>query len=275
MASWASRCLIASIAVGLIVTASAARQDPAPLAVDSLGRADIGQDSAVFEFTLPTTTTLGEPLILLARLRNRSPEPITADFGLDDQTLFTFRQTKPDGSTVTVQPRPPRNGLAFLSQHQIARRSTYPAALVLDEWLTFTQLGRHQIDVEFRGAVTRLRGGQVAVNRAVSLSVEVKQRNAGRLRRRCEQWLEQAGHQRPGGEARAAEVALSNVIDPVAIPYLEKAIERSNESLFFGTLIKIGGPEVLAVLERLAKSTNQVTAAQARSVLALIREGRG
>lgn len=90
--------------------------------------------SAKLDYKLPKSTTLGEPAIMTTRLYNTTGYRVVADFGVNDQTEFVFRQTKPDGSVMRVTP-----SLTPVSRmrtsHLMLCGTSYTAAVVLDEWL--------------------------------------------------------------------------------------------------------------------------------------------
>src|SRR5690349_18768941 len=111
-----------------------------------------GAAAASISYKLPKSVTLGEPVILTVELRNTTGARITADFGVDDQTEFVFRHTKPDGTLVKVQPSitPPNR---MRTSRLMLRGNSHIAIVVLDRWLELSQPGRHQIEVEYRGSV--------------------------------------------------------------------------------------------------------------------------
>ena len=209
--------------------------------------------SAKIDFKLPKSTTLGEPVILTARLYNTTGYRIVADFGVNDQTEFVFRQTKPDGSVVRVKP-----SLAPVSRMRTARLmlrgTSYTAAVVLDEWLDFSQTGRHTIEVEFHGSVQIDGGDQAGLKRTARLVIDVKPRDARRLEKRGAEWLKQVSTLSPDGDARAAASALIAMKDPVAIPYLELATIRTRSPKFVDALKVMSSPDAREALERLARS---------------------
>lgn len=214
---------------------------------------DAAPAAARLEYKLPKRTTLGEPVIFIARLRNTTGNRIVADLGLDDQTQFSFRLTDPNGRTTNVQPQPQSLPTTpARSRHTIARDTAYTAAVVLDPLLNFPQEGRYQLEVEFRGPVALASGDQAGLNRTARLSMDVTPRNVKQLDKRNREWLKLVSAQSPTSEARAAAVALSRVHDPIAVPYLEQALARTRWPIFADALRAIGGAEARAALERLA-----------------------
>ena len=209
--------------------------------------------SAGLSFKVPKSTTLGEPILFTASLHNSAGGRIVADFGADDAGWFVFRHTKPDGSSVRVQPSPvvPRGQR---TRHLILRGNTYTAVVVLDRFLNFSSVGRHRLDVEFRGPIELENATDVTVRRTSTLWFEVKPRDAKRLEKRGSEWLKQVSSLSTGQQTRAAAQALVAMTDPIAIPYLELAVQRTRDAMFMSALAAHGHPDARAALERLAQS---------------------
>src|SRR5262249_54102157 len=131
---------------------------------------------------------------------------------------------------------------------------THTAIVVLDEWLDLHQIGRHTIDVEFRGAVGIEGGTPVDLKRRASLVIDVKPRDGARLEKRATEWLKQISTLSPGLDARAAASSLIHMTDPVAIPFLELAAARTRDQVYFDALAARRDPVARAALERLAQS---------------------
>jgi hypothetical protein len=223
--------------------------------------------SAKLSFDLPKSTTLGEPAIMTATLFNTTGYRIVADFGVADQTEFVFRQTKPDGSVVRVTPSltPPSR---MRTSHLMLRDTSHTASVVLDEWLSLSQLGRHTIEVEFRGSVGIDGGNPAGLKRTAKLVIDVKPRDAARLEKRGGEWLKQVSTLSPGSDARTAASALAAMTDPVAIPFLELATSRTRSQQFADALKAMNSPEAREALEHLARSQDPDVRAIAQKALA-------
>lgn len=232
-----------------------------PMAIEA------GPPSAKLEFKLAKSTTLGEPAVMTATLFNTTGYRIVADFGVSDQTGFVFLQTKPDGSVVRVNPSvtPVSRGR---TSRLMLRDTSYTAAVVLDQWMNFSEIGRYTIDVEFRGSVRIDGGDQAGLKRTAKLQIDVKPRDAARLEKRGAEWLKKISTLSPDNEARTAASALVAMRDPVAIPYLELATTRTRSATFVGALKAMGSPEARAALERLARSPDPDVRALAQRALA-------
>jgi hypothetical protein len=223
--------------------------------------------SARLSFKLPKNTTLGEPVLFTANLHNTSGGRIVADFGAEDESWFVFLHTKPDGSSVRAQPSTtaPRGQR---TRHLILRGNTYTAVIVLDRFLDFSAVGRHRLDVEFRGPVTLENATDLALGRTATLRIEVKPRDAKRLGKRSAEWLKQVSTLSTGQQTRAAAKALVVMTDPVAIPYLELAVQRTRDATFATALAAHADPQARAALARLAQSPDPDVRALAERAIA-------
>ena len=223
--------------------------------------------SAKLDFKLPKSTTLGEPAIMTARLYNTTGYRIVADFGVNDQTEFVFLHARPDGSQVRVKPSlTPASRMR--TSRLMLRDTSYTASVVLDQWLDWSQAGRHTIDVEFHGSV-RIDGGDPAgLKRTARLAIDVKPRDPARLEKRGAEWLKQVSTLSPDSSARTAASALVAMQDPIAIPYLELATTRTRSPQFVDALKSMSSPAAREALERLAKSQDQDVRSLAQRALA-------
>jgi hypothetical protein len=212
--------------------------------------------SAKLDFSLPKSTTLGEPAIMTARLWNTTGYRVMVDFGVNDQTEFVFLHSRPDGSKVRVAPSL-KPASRMRTSHLMLRDTSYTASVVLDQWLDLLQTGQHTLEVEFHGTVQIDGGDPAAVKRMARLTIEVKPRDPARLEKRGAEWLKQVSTLSPGSDARTAASALAAIQDPIAIPYLELATTRTRSPQFVDALKSMSHPTAREALERLARSQDQ------------------
>lgn len=222
--------------------------------------------SAKLDFSLPKSTTLGEPAIMTARLWNTTGYRIMADFGVNDQTEFVFLHSRPDGSKVRVAPSL-KPASRMRTSHLMLRDTSYTASVVLDQWLDLLQAGRHMVEVEFHGTVQIDGGDPAAVKRTARLTMDVKPRDPARLEKRGAEWLKQVSTLSPGSDARTAASALAAMQDPIAIPYLELATTRTRSPQFVDALKSMSHPGAREALERLARSQDQDVRSLAQKAL--------
>jgi hypothetical protein len=229
------------------------------------------QSSVTLDFYTERSPTLNEPVILIARVTNAAPAPLEVDFGINEETKFLFRHTLPDNSVAQAQPQSPTNGPGFLGPVEIRGGTSHKVQLVLNRWLDFTSVGRHQVEVTFLGSVARKGGAEVEISRNKILVIDVTPRDEKRLTGQCQHWLSVVLETNDALERRDAANALGSVFDPVAVPFLERGILESHAGGFFPALVKIGDANAKAALERLATNPRADIQQQARSSLDLLR----
>jgi len=230
---------------------------------------------ATMRFSAQSGTSLGEPVILRATLTNTGQDEIVVDFGGNSTTEFRISHTRPDGSVQVVRPGLPfprgTSVLIFFGEYRLERKQTHTVFLVLDEWLTLTQEGKHQLGIEFLGPLKDKDGRALSVDRQAAFSITVGPRDPKRLREQCQDWLETGLSAKTADERLASLAALSLVQDPVGIPFLETGAARDMCAGCTVALARIGNADAIAALRRLAQSPNGNVGAKAKSVLATIK----
>ncbi len=214
---------------------------------------EAGPPPAKMDYSLPKTTTLGEPAILTVRLFNSTGVRMIADFGVADQTAFVFLHTKPDGQLLRVTPAFMPASRSRITRH-LLRDMSHTVSIVMDQWLDLSKLGRHAIDVEFHGAVEVEGGAPAALKREARLTIDVKPRDPARLDKRAAEWLKEISTIPPSSDAATASSALACMRDPVAVPYLELAASRTRAPRYIDALRTLHLPEAGQALARLSRS---------------------
>jgi hypothetical protein len=230
----------------------------------------VAQPTPAIQFHLPDRLTLREPVVFDFAVINDLAEPISVDMGWNRIGHFAFDVRKPDGLVVSARPEP-RGGVSRLSRVTVDARQRYEHWLVLNEWLTFDQIGTYQLTIRFSGTLTNSAGRRISVN-PMSHSFEVFDRDEQALRNRCAALVREAIHSDGLPEEQRAATALSFVEDPVAIPYLAELVnnDRSLQTALDG-LLRIGGPLARKIVEQVAADVNPAKAILGKAALARIK----
>jgi hypothetical protein len=228
---------------------------------------EAGPAPAKMDYSLPKTTTLGEPAIMTVRLFNSTGVRIVADFGVADQTAFVFLHTPPDGQKLRVTPAFMPASRPRTTRH-LLRDTSHTVVIVMDQWLDLSRPGRHTIDVEFHGAVEIEGGAPAALKREARLTIDVKPRDPARLEQRGAEWLKQISTLPPGSDAATAASALACMRDPLAVPYLELAASRTRAPRYIDALRTLNHPDALEALVRLSQAADPDVRAMAERALA-------
>ena len=97
---------------------------------------------------------IGEPVVIVCELINRSPSEVPVELGWGGIANFTFRSPAKDTTIHRRSPVLP----AFTVEDEnkvIKGRSTLKHRLILDEWISFTKAGSYDVEWAFkRGGVT-------------------------------------------------------------------------------------------------------------------------
>jgi hypothetical protein len=222
----------------------------------------------VFSVRVPKQVTLHEPVVIEVHVNNELGDRLDVDLGLSNVRSFAISIMKPDGLTAAVRLLG-RDGFQNGGRYRLAPGERLEKWIVLDEWTQLDQVGKYRVTIQFNGVLRTVKGNVPGVSKPLVSVVEVLPRDEEKLRATCV-LLASRSLSTAGGEDAA--VALSHVTDPVAVPYLVQSAEGS----FFPQhqiegLVRIGGPEARAALERLARGPNVMTADSAKSALQRIK----
>jgi hypothetical protein len=236
------------------------------------------QAQAAVHFVVRVTpeVTLHEPVVLEYEVDNQSDTAVRMDAGWDRVGAFEIDVLRPDGTHQVAHPHSPpvvtdgpaSRGPAF----QVPPHGRYMQRAVLDEWVDFSEEGRYTLVIRYTGVMLPVPDPSEG-QRLQEIRVVVRPRDASRLREKCEEWLPMV--MGVGGASFDASNLLVNVHDPVAVPYIERALAGGwgcwPRFDMFDTLVRIGGPEARQALETLAKSPTPQTAWLAQHALARMK----
>ena len=220
--------------------------------------------------------TQGEPAIATLVVENASPHPITLNLGPGQEANIAISITTPDGTRRTVRV-PPKDGLQSVGRVTIPASSTYVQQLLLNNWTTFTQLGRHDLAIELLSGPTTESGRVVSVEQPSPLQIVILPRDEAALVRTCERLARTTTQTSDVGERIFAARAVAAIQDPVAVPCLETLLARSDRDdwLLLPALGAIANPAALAALQSAASSDNRERAALAQDALRRAKRATG
>lgn len=201
--------------------------------------------------------TLHEPVILEFTVRNGFAGPVKLGIGEGD---LLFAVTRPDRSSVKV-PQLRREGIAGWGIPSLQAGQTYAHDLVLNEWLDFPTPGRYEIVAQLDKSLST-RSGITISDTEFHGYFEITPRDAEQLGRVCQELLAHIAGVGNVEEALNAAHILSNIKDPVAVPYLGKALStnRMVDSVVVPALTRIGGEDAANVLISALKTQPRQTA---------------
>jgi len=222
-------------------------------------------------YNLPTSVSLGEPVVVTMTVENASSKPTAVDLGWNRVGAFMFQVLEPGGTRRQFKPTI-EEGIAKNSIVRVQPNDSFEQWVVLDEWFEFRRAGNYSVSISIDTTTARRLGASLSVPGEGPQVVRVEPRNDVRLRRRCQELLSLIVPRSP--RFLEALKVLTHVSDPVAVPYLRQvlAADPAFGSQIVAGLERIKNPEAIAVLEKLSTGSDAEVRAAAKA--ALVRIGR-
>ena len=219
--------------------------------------------------------TLLEPVLIDFTVENRLEQSVNLDLGADRKESFQFKVKQPDGMTIEL-PQLRAEGLSRVGRLTVGAGQTYTQRVLLNEWYEFPSPGKYELSARLTKPIRTSEGAGVVEPAEFHTTLEVQPRNAERLQQIAAGLAEQVTNAPSYEEAAQAARALSYVKDPVAVPYLEKALSsgRMVEPIVIAGLERIGGEEAIRALTAASVSQDEETAELARAALERVK-GKG
>ena len=215
----------------------------------------------------PSRLTLHEAVVLNCSITNGSRDPIKINLGKDHKENFQIAITPPTGDKIRL-PQLRKSGFGRAGDVAIPARERYSQKLVLNEWYSFSEAGLYEIEVKL-AEPAMANGMIVGGQETFHTTVEIGPRNPEALAKRCEDLA--AGIEASTSYERSAEgaLALSYVTDPVAVPYLARALmaNRLVEPITINGRERIATPEAVRALSPALTMNVNHASALARSAL--------
>lgn len=234
------------------------------------------QDGVPFSFTLRKPgVTLHEPVSIDLKVENRLSEKITLDLGVRREANFQFSVTKPDGTEVSP-PRLEEGGFGRSGNIWIEPGDTFRQHVLVNKWYQFLEAGTYRIRLRLVDIALKTESGVFLSNQVVSspMVLQISPADPSRLSAVCESLVQSARTSR--GYAKRAEdaVALSYIVDPVAIPHLANLAKTPQlERIGILGLARIANVEgIEPVISKLERKDPELEEA-IRSALDCIKQG--
>ncbi len=216
--------------------------------------------------------TLHEPVTAALTVQNGLSKPVVLDLGDDRKNDIVVKTIFPDGSARSNR-LPNHEGLARLGQVTLAPGESYSQVLVFNDWLTFPVTGLYNLQIDILNSVAVPDGAPIRLG-PLFASVIVSGRDAQRLDQLCAASLDRLSRARSYSAARQEAEFLTRVEDPVAVPFLRRAMARTSypiQPLIVQGLERVATPEaVKALLE--AFETEPATVPEARAALSRLMD---
>jgi hypothetical protein len=209
--------------------------------------------------------SLHEPVVLTFKASNHLPNAIVLDLGQDRENGFTFRLLRPDGTTAD-SPSFTRNGISLIGTAVLRSGESLSQEVILNDRFRFDVPGNYKIAGHLTQEIMDEQGDKLGSDPGFQKDIEIVPRDESSLRKVCQ---ELSGHlERSNSYSDAALIAreLATIDDPVAVPFLDKALraDRLVEPFIISALVRIGNTEAANAL---IAALNGKTGAAADAVL--------
>ena len=205
-----------------IVLAEALSRLRSRLGKDAPGTTSSVEEGPVTFFLTKPTVTLHEPVQVRVQIVNPTSQGVDVDLGDDRLGNFAVVITTPEGKQIQCSP-PHRGGQTSPGAvHLEPEDGVYSQMLVLNEWFKFDELGIYKIEVRLQSPIhSKDTDLQTA---SFSSYLKVTDRSPKDLTAICQKLLNRIKNSDSYDDATQAALTLSYVEDPVAIPYLKRAV---------------------------------------------------
>ena len=193
--------------------------------------------------------TLHEPVVLQLKIMNATSQPIQLSLGKNYNENFIVSFIGPSGAT--VQPRQIREpGFGATGQVRIEPGETFKKNLLLNQWIEFDSPGKYEIEVRLAKAIENTQADPSVRMGSFHDTIEIAAEDSVRLNEVCAALASQVEMASSYQEAADAAQALSSVKDPIAIPYLERALfsKQLVEPIVIDSLERVGSDKAVQVL---------------------------
>jgi hypothetical protein len=243
--------------------------------------AQVSSDGIEITFTVrQPVVVLHEPVVVDYKIVNRRSEGIVFDLGPDYVYFFSVRLTRPDGQS-SRDLAGFGDGFGEIGRVSLAPNEEFAHQLVFDAAMGIEQLGDYVAELRIQEIFPfRTRTGTTLkppLPQVVRFRIEP--RNAARLNQACNDAATTV-LSTPAGSERSdymkAVRYLAQFVDPIAVPCLQKVMERAElpDDDLFRTMVRIGTPEARGVLQALEKSPDKTRSSRARARLSELSTGR-
>jgi len=219
-----------------------------------------------------TQFSLHQPIILNFAVKNGLAQSVNLDLGQDRKEGFLFVVTLPNGKRIQL-PQLRKDGISRIGTLSLEPQQTYTQRLLLNEWIEFTSSGKYEIEVRLANPIRTDDGKIVASDSSFHTTLEIGERNPEHLKQISERLFQRIAESNTFEEASEAALALSYVKDPIAVPYLEKALASGKmvEPIIIAGLTRIADKNsVQALIHAVKEKPESEVAILSRSALSSI-----
>jgi hypothetical protein len=205
------------------------------------------QGTIVVGFNVPADAAfqVGAPVYFDTFVENSSTETMRVNLGHHGKWNYEFTLVKEDGTTASIPPYrkigPGPKGTITVEPHQKRSRR-----VVLDDWITLTQPGDYTLKVRLTVLLSSSANISWQKEFFNELQIRVAPHDPDKLKAACEKLAEATLGTKDPDEASDASLALSYVVDPMAVPSMARVLREGSPAARANAvsgLAKIGNRE--------------------------------
>lgn len=175
-----------------------------------------------------TALTVNEPVLVKFSVENGLAEAVLIDVRLNDHGYGGFRATieRPDGRT-EEGPKRRTDELVSGTTTSVGPFASFSKVILANKWFDFDVPGRYFLDIETTQPFVTQGGVTLPLPARGRLTIEVGPRDPTKLRQICDDLTRKALNSPSAPEGLEAAEALSKIRDPIAVPFMDQALEQA------------------------------------------------
>lgn len=192
---------------------------------------------------------LNQPVLLNLVIQNKLEDSIKLDLGQNYKEGFIFTIHFPNGKRVQL-PQLQSEGISLIGDVQLKPQQIYSQKILLNEWTDFALPGNYTIKGRLINPFESENGKTLEIDSNFSVTLDVQPKDTEHLKRISAALVQRINQTTNYKENAETALMLSYVNDPVAVPYLEKALTSNKmiEPIIIKGLERIGSKNSVQAL---------------------------
>jgi hypothetical protein len=221
----------------------------------------------------PDDAVTGGPVFVGLEISNMTPETLQVNLGAGRKSAISLLISK-DGGQSKLFTLPAFTGLARSSWVKIEGKQSYTTTLLINEWLELGEAGTYSLEAVANMQVRPSSDAKPLQAKSNSVAIVLAERDKIRLEAICRRLRDRALTENDIDAKSLAALALSSVIDPVAVPYLQQLLlqGRIGKQHAAQGLWKIGNAAAVTALISGLKGSQADTADLSRDALLRVQD---
>ncbi|MBI4164989.1 MAG: HEAT repeat domain-containing protein [Acidobacteria bacterium] len=235
------------------------------------------QGTILVEFSIPPDSAfqVGSPVYFDTIVQNTSIDTVRVNMGHHGKWNYEFILLNPDGTTFAVPPYR-KIGAGPKGIITVEPGRTRSRRMVFNDWYTIAQPGEYTLKVRLTILLSSSANVSWQKEFFDDMKIVVAPRDPEKLKATCEKLAEAALGTADADAASDASLALSYVVDPLAVPFQARVLKEGSPGARANAvqgLSKIGNREALEALRAGLVNADPDLKAKIESALTQLRPG--